>query len=62
MLAIEDGLGVFAADELVIATHPEPRSNWLAHRLVERARDRFGLPVTHVVVDLATRAEYLAAA
>jgi GABA permease len=62
MLAIEDALGLFEADELVIATHPEPRSNWLAHNLVERVRQAFDLPVTHVVVDLAAHREYLAAA
>ena len=59
--AIEDALRIFPADELIIATHPEPRSNWLAHRLVERAGEAFELPVTHVVVDLAARREYLAA-
>ena len=62
MLAIEDALGAYDADELVIATHPEPRSNWLARNLVARARDAFGLPVTHVVVDLAAQREYLIAA
>jgi len=35
--------------ELVIATHPEARSNWLAHDLVDRALARFGLPTVHVV-------------
>src|SRR3954469_12140795 len=37
MAAIADALAVFAADELLIATHPEERSNWLAHDLVGRA-------------------------
>lgn len=59
--AIEDALRIFPADELIIATHPEPRSNWLAHRLVERAGETLDLPVTHVVVDLAARREHLAA-
>jgi len=36
----------------VISTHPEGRSNWLAHDLVGRAEQQFHLPVTHVVVDL----------
>ena len=31
---------------------PRPRSNWLAHDLVARARVRFDQPVLHVVVDL----------
>jgi nucleotide-binding universal stress UspA family protein len=61
MLAIEDALAGFPADEIVVGTHPEPRSNWLAHDLVSRACAYFGLPVAHVVVDVATHQEYLAA-
>src|SRR5690349_20405792 len=48
--AIADALTAFPATELLIATHPEPRSNWLAHDLVDRALARFGLPTVHVVV------------
>ena len=51
LLAIEDALAIFPADELLIATHPEARSNWLAHDLVGRACARFSLPVLHLVVD-----------
>ena len=47
--AISDALALFPADQLIIATHPEHRSNWLAHRLVDRARASFGLPITHIV-------------
>jgi hypothetical protein len=50
--AIEDALRTFAPDELVISTHPEGRSHWLERGVVEGARERFALPVTHVVVDL----------
>lgn len=49
--AIADALAIFEADQLIIATHPETRSNWLARNVVGRARMRFGLPVAHVVVD-----------
>jgi len=59
--AIEDALNTFPADEIVIGTHPEQRSNWLAHNLVRRARVRFRMPVFHVVVDLAAQREYVAA-
>src|SRR5438128_2132857 len=55
MLAIEDALHGFPADELIIGTHPEQRSNWLAHDLVGRACEHYGLPVVHVVVDLVAR-------
>src|SRR4051794_33046432 len=60
--AIEDALRLYPADEIVVGTHPEERSNWLAHDLVRRAPVRFGLPLFHVVVDLAAHREYVAAA
>jgi GABA permease len=50
--AIEDAVRTFAPDEIVISTHPEGRSNWLERGVVEGARERFDVPVTHVVVDL----------
>jgi hypothetical protein len=50
--AMEDAMRLFPADEVVISTHPAGRSNWLEHDVVERARKRFDVPVTHVVVDL----------
>lgn len=53
-VAIEDALRVFPADEIVISTHPPHRSRWLEHGVVERAREQIDLPITHVVVDLAT--------
>jgi hypothetical protein len=53
LVAIEDQLRSFAADEIVISTHPPVRSNWLEAGVVERARAELDIPVTHVVVDLA---------
>jgi hypothetical protein len=53
-VAIEDALRVFAADEIVISTHPPHRSRWLEHGVVARARNEIDLPITHVVVDLTT--------
>ena len=50
--AIEDALRTFGADEIIISTHPPGRSNWLERGVVERARERFAVPITHVVVDL----------
>jgi len=50
--AIEDALRTFGADEIVISTHPEGRSNWLERNVVGAARDRFDVPIMHVVVDL----------
>jgi GABA permease len=59
--AIADALAVFEADELIIATSPEWRSDWLAHDVVDRARSRFELPTAHVVV-YGARTEALRAA
>ena len=50
--AIEDALRTFGADEIVISTHPEGRSNWLERNVVGAAKERFDVPITHVVVDL----------
>jgi len=50
--AMEDALRTFGADEIVISTHPEGRSNWLERNVVGAARERFDVPITHVVVDL----------
>jgi hypothetical protein len=50
--AIEDSLRTFGADEVIISTHPEGRSNWLEKGVVSGARRRFTVPITHVVVDL----------
>jgi GABA permease len=49
--ALEDALRSFGADEIVISTHAEGRSNWLEQGVVEAARARFDVPVTHVVGD-----------
>jgi len=50
--AIEDAVRTFAPDEVVVSTHPEGRSHWLERGVVDRARERFDVPLTHVVVDL----------
>ena len=55
--AIEDALRSFGADEIIISTHPEGRSHWLEKGIVETARERFAVPITHVVVDLAAEHE-----
>jgi GABA permease len=50
--AIEDAIRTFRPDELIVSTHPAGRSHWLERGVVEKARERFALPLTHVVVDL----------
>ena len=55
--AMEDALRTFGADEIIISTHPEGRSHWLERGVVTRARERFAVPITHVVVDLEAERE-----
>ena len=52
--AIEDVLRTFGADEIIISTHSEDRSNWLERGVVTRARERLAVPVTHIVIDTET--------
>ena len=54
--ALDDAVRVFTPDEIIISTHPPTRSNWLERRVVQRARERYPLPITHVVVDLVHEA------
>ena len=55
--AMEDALRTFGADEIIISTHPEGRSQWLERGVVRKARERFDVPITHVVVDLMAEQE-----
>jgi hypothetical protein len=55
--AMEDALRTFGADEIIISTHPEGRSHWLERNIVDQARERFAVPITHVVVDLERERE-----
>ena len=50
--AIEDAQRTFGAEMIIISTHPQGRSNWLERGVVSGARERFAVPITHVVVDL----------
>jgi len=50
--AIDDALRTFGADEIVVSTHPPGRSNWLEKGVIARSQERYGCPLTHVVVDL----------
>jgi GABA permease len=55
--AIEDALRTFGADQILISTHPKGRSNWLERGVVTGARERFAVPIQHVVVDLEAERE-----
>jgi len=47
--AIEDEVERFPPDEIILSTWPPEHSNWLEKDLVEKARERFDAPVTHLV-------------
>lgn len=49
--AIEDAMRTFAPHEIMAATHPRERSNWLERDVVAQARARYDIPITHVVVE-----------
>ena len=51
--ALADAVATFHPDRLVICTLPEDRSAWLRYDVVDRAREAYDLPVTHVVVEPA---------
>jgi hypothetical protein len=50
--AIEDELRRDCFDEVLIATLPPKRSNWLETGIVTRLRKELDIPVTHMVVEL----------
>jgi hypothetical protein len=51
LLALQDALTTFEADEIVLFTHPDGETNWQEDGVVDRARERFGKPVKHIVVE-----------
>lgn len=51
VVAVEDALRAYGADELIVSTHPPERSRWLERGVIEQLRHRFELPLTHVVVE-----------
>lgn len=52
LVAVEDAVRLFRPNEMIVSTHPEGRSNWLERGVVDALRQRYDVPVTHVVVDL----------
>lgn len=58
VLACADALACFPADEIVIATHHEARSHWLAADLVGRTAALSGVTVAHLTVDATAPAPH----
>jgi len=50
VLAVEDALRDFPADEIIVFTWPEERSNWRRQNVAQRVRSRFNKRVTQVAV------------
>jgi hypothetical protein len=51
VLAVQDALQTFDADEIVLFTHPNGKRNWLEDGVVAEVEERFGLPVSHLIVE-----------
>jgi hypothetical protein len=51
--AVLDAIRERHIDELLVSTHPASASGWMHRDLIDRLREGTGLPVEHVVVDLA---------
>jgi hypothetical protein len=51
LLALQDALVSYDADEIVVFTHSSGKQNWLEDGLVDQAKERFDAPVRHMVVD-----------
>jgi hypothetical protein len=52
-LATMDAIAARRPDEVIVSTHPATQSGWLRRDLIERIENASGLPVRHIVVDLA---------
>ena len=52
LLALQDALTTYDADEIVLFTHPEGNANWQEEGVVEQAREQFApKPVRHIIVE-----------
>jgi hypothetical protein len=51
LLALQDALQTYPADEIVLCTHGARGRNWQEEGLVDEARERVQRPVTQLVVE-----------
>lgn len=51
LLAVQDALATYPADEIVLFIHEGGKQNWLEQGVVESARERFGVPVRHMIIE-----------
>ena len=50
LVALDNAMRTFEPDHVVISTQPDEVSSWLRHGVVDQARERYEVPVQHVVV------------
>src|SRR5688572_19440452 len=51
--AAKDAVAEYGIDEIIVSTLPATSSGWLKRDLIAALEEQTGLPVSHVVVDLA---------
>ena len=52
LVAIQDALATYDADEIVLFTHAEGKRNWQEEGILEKAQERFrATPVRHLVIE-----------
>jgi hypothetical protein len=51
LLALQDALATYDADEIVLFTHPDSERSFLEDGIVEQAEERFSPPVRHIVIE-----------
>ncbi|MGZ4335011.1 MAG: hypothetical protein ACXVRJ_12185 [Gaiellaceae bacterium] len=51
LVALDDALRTFPADEIVLVTRPDETRSWLEEDALHPLIERFGLPITHLVDD-----------
>ena len=49
-VAIQDAMATFAADRIVIFSHPEGDHDYREDEGLANAQERFGIPVTHALI------------
>ena len=50
LLAIEDELRDFGADEVIVVTHPRERTSWLANRMLGHLTRELDVPVREIAL------------
>ena len=51
LVAFDDAYRTFGPDLAIISTKSPGSSTWLEHGVIEQARERFDVPITHVIVE-----------